>query len=139
MTMSMRYIGDMKIKSKIALLFVILTFALCSCGDSEPELYTEKKCFEYDLYFLEMNEESRFAITDFLIRNQNEYILGGTYSLYESKLVLISNHKDVKLVFVADGDNWVFDQEASEGLENLKFVIVGQSIWSPCNIFPHFK
>ena len=129
----------MKIKSKIALLLVILMFALCSCGGSEPELYTEKKCFEYDLYFLEMNEEGRFAITDFLIRNQNEYILGGTYSLYESKLVLISNHKDVKLVFVADGDNWVFDQEASEGLENLKFVIVGQSIWSPCNIFPHFK
>lgn len=130
----------MRIKGKFVLAFTILMLALCSCGDPEPGVYTEKKTFTYDLFYLEMNEEGRFVVNDMLCRTVRQwFVLGGTYSLYESKLVLISNHKDVKLVFVADGDNWVFDQEASEGLENLKFVIVGQSIWSPCNIFPHFK
>ena len=79
-----------------------------------------------------MDEEGRFVVNDMLCRTVRQlFVLGGTYSLYESKLVLISNHKDVELVFVADGDNWVFDQEESEGMENLVFVIEDQSVWEP--------
>ena len=122
----------MRIKGKFVLAFTILMLALCSCGDPEPGVYTEKKTFTYDLFYLEMNEEGRFVVNDMLCRTVRQwFVLGGTYSLYESKLVLISNHKDVELVFVADGDNWVFDQEESEGMENLVFVIEDQSVWEP--------
>lgn len=136
----MRCTDKMRMKCNFVLVFIILMLVLCACGDSEPELYTEKKCFEYDLFFLEMNEEGRFAVTDMLSRTVRDwYVLGGTYSLYESKLVLVSNHKDVELVFVADGDNWVFDQEESEGMENLVFKIEDQTIWKPCDTNFYFK
>ena len=122
----------MRMKGKFVLAFTILMLALCSCGDPEPGVYTEKKTFTYDLFYLEMNEEGRFVVNDTLCRTVRQwFVLGGTYSLYESKLVLISNHKDVELVFVSDGDNWVFDQEESEGMENLVFVIEDQSVWEP--------
>lgn len=125
-----------RLSQNIILVFTMLI--LCSCGSTEPEepgLYDEKKCFAYNAYFLQMNEEGRFTVDDLLCRKDGMmYVLGGTYSLYESKLVLISNHKDVKLVFVADGDNWVFDQKESEGIDLLKFSMEKQAVWVPWGV-----
>ncbi len=79
-----------------------------------------------------MNEEGRFWIDDLLCRhNGNTYVLGGTYDLYESELILLSNHKDVELVFSADGDNWVFNQKESTGTDLLKFNMEENAVWVP--------
>ena len=87
-----------------------------------------------------MDEEGRFAIDDLLCRhNGATYVLGGTYYLYESELILISNHKDVELVFGADGDNWVFHQKKSEGTDLLKFHMEDQAIWEPWELIDFHK
>lgn len=124
----------------ILIIVVLIVYAIFASNHSEPGVYSEKRSYEYDCYILELNEEGRFAVTDILIRhNGNYYVLGGEYSLYNSKLVLISNHKDVKLTFTADGDNWIFNERKSEGMDALKFNIENKSIWEPADVFQYFR
>lgn len=123
----------------IVIIVVLIVYAIFASSHSEPGVYPEKRSFECNCYFLEMNEEGRFAVTDVLIRHYDSYVLGGEYRLYDSKLVLISNHKDVKLTFTADGDNWVFNEGKSEGMDALKFNLENESIWKPANVFLYLK
>lgn len=127
-------------------ILALVLFTLCACGNSEPEpepepgVYEEQKGFVYNSYFLQLDEEGRFAIDDMLCRhNGNTYVLGGTYYLYESELILISNHKDVELVFAADGDNWVFNQKESTGTDLLKFNMEDKAIWVPWGFIDFHK
>lgn len=147
MVMSMRYTGKEKnmlckiiVRLSQNVIIVLALLVLCACGKSEPDVYDEKKSYGYDLYYLEMNEEGQFAIEDMLCRSGGgTYVFGGEYYLYEEKLVLTSNHKDIKLTFIADGDNWVYNQEESEGIDVLKVKMEDQAIWKPSVVFHYFK
>lgn len=134
--MSMR--GTSKMRKKrigiIISIFVILALGLLIFGlycNPKPGVYAEKTRFEYNCYFLVLDEEGRFTVEDFLIRHGNYVVMGGKYYLYKSKLVLVDSHGDIKLVFVADGDNWVFKANKSSGLDVLRIKMGDQAIWKP--------
>lgn len=115
-------------------IFVILASALLALylySTSKPGVYAEKTRFEYNCYFLVLDEEGQFTVEDFLIRHGKDIVMHGNYYLYKSKLVLVDNHGDIELVFERDGDNWVFNQDKSLGLDILKIKMDDQTIWKP--------
>lgn len=135
--MSMRCTGKMRKKRTgiIISIFVILALGLlvfCLYRNSRLGVYAEKTKFAYDGYFIVLDEEGQFTVEDILIRHNGNYLLAsGKYYLYKSKLVLVDNHGDIKLVFVADGDNWIFKEDESFGLVVLRIRMDDQTIWKP--------
>lgn len=115
----------------IVVILALGLLAFCLYRNSRPGVYAEKTRFEYNCYFLVLDEEGQFTVEDFLIRHGKDIVMHGNYYLYKSKLVLVDNHGDIKLVFVADGDNWVFNQDKSLGLDILKIKMDDQTIWKP--------
>lgn len=120
----------MKIKCKIFLIILFMAYVLCACGDPEPEVYDEETLFMFERYTLRMDEKGRFWVSDFLSSSIG-YVLQGHYYLYESKLVLEDKVGGIEktIVLTADGDDWVFDQGQSKGVENLKFPMEDQAVW----------
>ncbi|MDE6673226.1 MAG: hypothetical protein K2K19_00230 [Acetatifactor sp.] len=116
----------------IVVILALALLALYLYRNSRPGVYAEKTRYTYNLYCIDMNEEGQFTVKDILIRHNGNYLLAsGKYYLYKSKLVLIDSHGDIKLVFVADGDNWVFKEDKSFGLDVLKIKMDDQTIWEP--------
>lgn len=120
----------MKVRYEITLALAFLVFILCACGDPEPEVYAEETRFMFERYTLIMDEKGRFWVSDFLSSSIG-YVLQGHYYLYESKLVLEDKVGGIEktIVLTADGDDWVFDQGQSKGVENLKFPMEDQAVW----------
>ena len=116
----------------IVVILVLALLAFYLYRNSRPGVYAEKTRYTYNLYYIDMNEEGRFTVNDILCRHSSNSVLtSGKYYLYKSKLVLINSRGDIKLVFVADGDNWVFKEDKSLGLDVLKIKMDDQTIWEP--------
>lgn len=115
----------------IVVILALVLLVFCLYSNSKPGVYTEETTYTYDLYYIVMNEEGRFAVYDILCRQPKDVLARGKYYLYKSKLVLINSQGDIKLVFAADGDNWVFKEDKSFGLDILRIQMDDQAIWKP--------
>ncbi len=115
----------------IVVILALALLVLYLYSNSKPGVYTKETRFEYNCYYIVLDEEGYYTIHDILWRHPNYDLTIGKYYLYKSKLVLADSHGDIKLVFVADGDNWVFIEDESFGLDILRIQMDDQAIWKP--------
>ncbi|MBR4606836.1 MAG: hypothetical protein IKO41_11515 [Lachnospiraceae bacterium] len=108
----------------------------------KPHNYTEKKSFEYNLYFLELNEEGKYILEDPMCR---EFIdIKGKYKLYRQRLVL-SDGFGAELVFIIDGDSLIYNEKKSKRpedfkvKESFKVYMKDGTRWNPSTLFLYFK
>ncbi len=116
----------------IVVILAVTLLVLYLYSNSKPGVYTKETIFDYRCYHIVLDEKGYYTIQDGLWRHQNYDVTLGKYYLYKSKLVLVDSHGDIKLVFVADGDNWVFQRDESSGLDILGMKHMDdQAVWTP--------